>query len=263
MADEGFDGSREVCAEFAEEVAAFHFREFEGPCGGVDEAAHGLEAVSDQSLAEGDGVEGEGESVNKRVPGVGFAAGDGVEVAAGDAFVAEGAEPFQLGAAGAAARFGERFEGLDLGQLAVEGDHFAQFVPGGVVEGAADGGQFMRQQDVPLVMVEEASQGGRVADRGNAQGSGDFAEGNKAAGGPELLGEWMPVAQPFGGFAQQDRLQRRQHVTGTLHLGGADCQKEKWRDADKKSLKTGAGTLCGKGAGRGEIGNWGMGRWGV
>src|SRR5207249_10806877 len=73
---------------------------------------------------------------------------------------------------------------------------------GRVAMGGFDSRQFQRQKDARLIIAEELLERRNIVDRREAQQRGSRPERDEAIRRAELLGEWMPVAQPFGCVAQ-------------------------------------------------------------
>ena len=135
------------------------------------------------------------------MPGIGFAAFHRFAVSPRHALVAQRAELLQLHLADAAAGFGERLQLGLRGQFPVELDEFAEFMAGGVIEGALNRRKFNRQENVLMIGLKEAAQRPQIAHLRDAYRGREFAERYQPVGRAQLLGKRMPVAQPIGRFA--------------------------------------------------------------
>jgi hypothetical protein len=86
----------------------------------------------------------------------------------------------------------------------VKRDQFPQLIAVGVMVGALDRGQFVRQQQLAGVAFQKFAEPGLVFDRTDAQQIRDGRELHQPLGGAELRHERMPVAKQLGGLASQN-----------------------------------------------------------
>src|SRR5258708_6565014 len=107
----------------------------------MNEAARGLMGIAEQTLAQGQGIDRQCQTINQGVPAVGLATVNRREVALHKPVVAQRAEALELALADAAARGSKVLEDGFVGELLVERDQLAQFIVRGVRKGALNDGQ--------------------------------------------------------------------------------------------------------------------------
>src|SRR5882724_1076960 len=107
----------------------------------MNEAARGLTGVAEQSLAQGQRIDRQCQTINQGVPAVGLAAVNRRKIALHEAVVTQRAEALELALADAAARGSKVLEDGFAGELLVERDQLAQFIVRGVEKGALNDGQ--------------------------------------------------------------------------------------------------------------------------
>lgn len=120
--------------------------------------------VTEQSLAQRQGINREGEAVNECMPAVGFSVFNSREVSLHDALITQRSKFLQLCLADAAAWGGKIPEDGFTGEFLVERDEFAKFVTAGVSVGGFNGGQFEWQQNAELVLAKKFAEGRNVMD---------------------------------------------------------------------------------------------------
>ena len=116
--------------------------------------------------------------------------------------VPERTEFLQLVLPHAPARRGQLIEEGLIGQPTVQSDQLPCLIAHGVAMGRFDGGQFDREKYPPLIVEQEPAKGRNILHRPKAQQGGHRAERDEAIRRAELLGEGMPIPQPFGWIAQ-------------------------------------------------------------
>ena len=117
----------------------------------MDEAARGLMRVAEQPLTQRQRINGQRQTVHHGVPAVGFAIFHGGKIALHPALISQRTEFLELRLTDPAAGRGQIQEHRLAGELPVERDEFADFIPTGVNESLLDCGQFVRQQDAFVV----------------------------------------------------------------------------------------------------------------
>ena len=144
-----------------------------------------------------------------------------VKVPAHHSLIAQRTQLLQLAISHPPACRGEPLEdGLRFERL-VKGDEFAQFISGRMAMSRLNGGQLERQEYLGLVPAQGQLERSKVVHRRKPQLRGNRRETEQSVSRSELLGERMPIAQPFGGIVQS-KLSLLDHVT----LGRVDRRQK-------------------------------------
>jgi len=108
-----------------------------------------------QTLTQRQRVNGEKDSVNKRMPSVGLAGFNSGKITARETFAAQRAKAFQLPASNLAAAVSERLQERLGGKSGVKRKEFAALARSGVTKSGGDGGDFDRREHVRLIGREK------------------------------------------------------------------------------------------------------------
>ncbi len=203
MGEERFDGGGDGGGKFLEDFCGVGFAERKGAGGGLNEPARSLARVAAEALAQRERVDGEGQAVDERVPAVGFALLNRGEVTLDETVVAQRAETLQLTVAHAAAGGRETLVERFVGQLAVIGDEFAEFVARGVIESALDGGQFERLQNFGVIILQEILQAGSRGDLPEWERICGAREGRQTFRRAKLLDQRLEVTEEFRRYRRE------------------------------------------------------------
>lgn len=161
--------------------------------GGIEKTFLGTEREVGETLAEGDGEQGEENAVHDDVPAMGLTGFDGFLVALEGA-APEGAQASELGAAEMAAGFGEGRGAEVTDEPSVELDEFADLATLGVMVGVTNGWEFDGNEQSFAVTVQEGVDRGEGFGFGRLDEVGECREGRDGFGGADGLGERVDVA---------------------------------------------------------------------
>jgi len=122
------------------------------------------------------------------------------QVTLDQAMVVQRSEAPDLRLPDAPAGIGEGAQARFSGQLKVVSHQFARFIAAGVPKGPLDGGQFVRDQHLGLIRLQEAQQRFGGMDILQPQRLGGGAQRHQTLRRAELLHQRVPVAQQFRSF---------------------------------------------------------------
>src|SRR5258706_3213156 len=119
LLEQKFDGGGEGGGQVVKEFAALAFGKAQGSGGGVNKPAHGLMAIAEQTLAQGEGVDRERDAIDQCVPDVGLGILNGGEIALDEPLIAQRTEFLQLALTDAAAGRGKTLQDRLAGPLLI------------------------------------------------------------------------------------------------------------------------------------------------
>ena len=184
-----FEFARKIGQEFFEGGAGVVFADGKGMGGAFKVATKNLLRVMHETLARGQRIDGECESVNQRVPALGAVFINSGHVTGEHAFATQRGEALKLELADAAAGVSEGRVTAFARDGFVERDEFLAFVAGGVIVSAINGWPFMFDEYLTLVSVEE------LAQRGEARGHGGVGQLDTGVAGAKLIEQSAQIAQ--------------------------------------------------------------------
>jgi len=170
-----------------------------------------LPCVTEQALPQRQRINRERQSIHQRVPAARFVGFDSGEVALDDALIAQGTEFLQLRPADSRAGFGKKVQRSFILKLLVQLNQFADFVAARMIERALDRGQFVRDEDLAMILLKKLPERIEVRDRRDAQRFRDGRQRQQSLRRTELLRERVPVAEPLMRFGLQQLFFCQQH----------------------------------------------------